>query len=207
MLVPRRTVLFIFPLICLVCGVFFPEITRADSRPVFWKADNSEAVIASDGSVAEVILKGNISFVSEDQTITAQEGHYFPDKQEAVLSGKVRLLLRAGTVDTNEAFYSFANGFGFTGEAIFANPPWFGKAKRIEIKNSEDLLLRDGYITTCDLAPPHYRVTLKSASLKKNEWIKIKSATFMVGKVPVFHLPEFSQSLGSAEVFALGAAI
>ncbi|MBU2495357.1 MAG: LPS assembly protein LptD, partial [Candidatus Omnitrophica bacterium] len=198
----RRT-LFLLPIFCLVCCAFFFGILSADSLPVFWKADNSEAVLASDGAVAEVILTGNVSLVSGDRTITAEEGRYFPDRQEAVLSGKVRLLLPAGTVDTDKAFYNFANESGFTGPAIFANPPWFGKAKRIEIESSDTLLLRDGYLTTCDLSPPHYRVTLKSGSVKEGEWIKIKSATFVVGKVPVFHLPGFSQSLGPSEFFAL----
>lgn len=199
----RRTLLFLFPVICLVCCAFFSGILSANSLPVFWKADNSEAVLAPGGAVSEIILKGNVSLVSGDRTITAEEGHYFPDKQEAVFSGKVRLLLPSGTVDADEAFYNFANGSGFTGQAIFANPPWFGKAKRIEIKNSDELLLQDGYLTTCDLTPPHYRITLKSATVKKGEWIKINSASFVVGKVPVFYLPVFSQSLGPAESFAL----
>jgi len=204
MLVLRRTLLFLFPVICLVCCAFSSAILEADSLPVFWKADNSEVVLASDGAVYEVILTGSVSLVSGDRTITAEEGHYFPDRQEAVFSGKVRLLLPVGTVDTDKAFYNFVNGSGFTGPAIFANPPWFGKAKRIEIESSDTLLLRDGYLTTCDLTSPHYRVTLKSASVKEGEWIKIRSATFVVGKVPVFHLPVFSQSLGSSEAFALG---
>ena len=199
-----RRIPLLFSVVYLGVCFISPAVLYADSLPVFWKADNSEAVLTSDGAVSEVILKGNVSLISGDRTITAEEGHYFPDRQEAVLSGKVRLLLPAGTVDTDEAFYNFTNGSGFTGQAIFANPPWFGKAKRIEIKNSDELLLRDGYLTTCDFTPPHYRVTLKSASVKEGEWIKIKSATFAVGKVPIFHLPVFSQSLGSSETFALG---
>ncbi|MFH2068681.1 MAG: LPS assembly protein LptD [Candidatus Omnitrophota bacterium] len=204
MLASRRTLLFLFPVICLVCCDFFSGILRADPGPVFWKADNSEAFLTSGGAVSEVILKGNVFLVSGDRTITAEEGHYFPDRQEAVISGNVRLLLPAGTVDTDEAFYNFQNGFGFTGPATFSNPPWFGKAERIEIEGSDTLLLRNGYLTTCDLAHPHYRVTLKSASVKKDEWIKIRSATFRVGKVPVLHLPVFSQSLDSSAAFGLG---
>jgi len=202
MLFPRRTLLFLFFVIYLVCCAFCPEILSADSLPVFWKADNSEAIFTSGGAVGEVILTGNVSLVSGDRTITAEEGHYFPDRQEAVFSGKVKLLLPAGTVDTDTAFYNFVNDSGFTGQATFINPPWFGAARQIEIKSSDTLLLRDGYLTTCDLTPPpHYRLTLKSASVKKGEWIRIKSATFRVGKVPVFYLPVFSQSLGSLESF------
>jgi lipopolysaccharide assembly outer membrane protein LptD (OstA) len=204
MLVSRRTPLFFFLAVCLAGCAFFPGALSADSVPVFWKAENSEAVLTSDGAVSEIILTGKVSLVSGDRTVTAEEGHYFPDRQEAVLSGKVRLLLPAGKVDTDKAFYNFANGTGFTGPAIFANPPWFGKAERIEIESADTIRLRDGYLTTCDLIPPHYRVTLKSASVKEGEWIKIESATFRVGKVPIFHLPVFSQSLGSSEAFALG---
>ena len=204
MLASRRALLFLFPVVYLVCCDFFSGILSADSLPVLWKADNSEAILTPGGAVAEVILKGNVSLVSGDRTITAEEGHYFPDRQDAVLSGKVHLSLPAGTVDTDKVSYNFASGSGLTGRATFANPPWFGVARQIEIEGSDTLLLRDGYITTCELTPPHYRLALKSASVKEDEWLKIKSATFMVGKVPVFYLPVFSQSLGSSETFALG---
>ena len=175
---------------------FFPFTPLSASTPITWQADTVEAVLEA-GSLpsreAEVILKGNVCIESGDRMVRADYVRYLPGSKEAWLQGNVRFSLPFGEIKTDELSYNFNTGNGFTGPADFSSPPWFGRAERIEISGAKEVSLYDGYLTTCDIVPSHYRIAFKDASLKKDGGIKIESATFRVGWLPVFYLPRYFQ--------------
>ncbi len=170
--------------------------------PVEWKADSSE-VILHQGVPVEVLLEGNVFLKSGDKIITADRVHYFLQKEAATVSGRVIILLPFGEIKTDQLYYNFQTDTGFTGPAEFTSKPWWGKVNRIEIAGRNQVFFYDGYFTTCDQKDPHYRITLQSAAVKKDELMQIKSATFRIGSLPIFYLPRFTQNLGDSQPFNL----
>jgi len=176
----------------------------AEPPAVIWRAGSSEVRLA-EGRVEEFILEGGVVFDDGARRVQADRARYFPERREALLEGGVVINLPAGEIRAESARYILDQSVGESGPAVFAAPPWYGRVERTRILSPDEIQLENGYLTTCDLVDPHYRISLDSARIKPDKWVKMRSATFRVGRVPVFYLPAVSQRLDSGSPFAFYA--
>ena len=58
--------------------------------------------------------------------------------------------------------YNFETKKGTILGGYVSSPPFYGKAGELDkIENKDQYKLDEGYVTTCDLEKPHYRVRAK----------------------------------------------
>lgn len=144
----------------------------------------------------KVVGEGNVVINYKDMKLTCDRIEVFTETKDAVASGRVRLY-QDGTIFSGEkVYYNFETK---KGEVIDVGMermgPWFGKGESAQKVDEEEYAIKRGYITTCDLEKPHYRISSKKIKVFLDDKVVAHNVVFVVGKVPLFYLPYISYSL------------
>ncbi|MEA3421801.1 MAG: LPS assembly protein LptD, partial [Acidobacteriota bacterium] len=184
-------------MLCISSSLF------AEEMPISWKAEKSETYV-QDNKIVKVILKGNVQIKKGLLTVKADEIVYNRETDDILARGKVVFLQKGKRIEGKELLYNLSGESGSLKEVRFFSPPWYGKAKEAEIEKKGEYLLKDGYITTCDLDPPHYRLKAKKIKISVDNKIEAKKITFCIRRspidkplreIPILYLPYYSQNL------------
>lgn len=82
----------------------------------------------------------------------------------------------------------FVNSTGFTNQTNDGTVIYF-TADRVERVSLDEIVITNGKFTACEEAVPRWSFTAKSASIKANDRVKLKTPKFRVRDVPVIALP------------------
>ena len=69
--------------------------------------------------------------------------------------------------------------------------PWFGNAEHTRKVGDNEYLLEKGFVTTCDLDNPHYKIEAESIQVFPDEKVIAKNVIFYIGKVTVMCFPYY----------------
>ncbi len=189
---------FNFSVIFIFLGVIVSSSLFAEEMPISWKAEKSESYV-KDNKIVKVILKGKVEIKRGFLTVKADEIVYNRETGDILARGKVVFLQKGKKIEGEELLYNLSGESGSLRDAKFFSPPWYGKAKEAQIEKKGEYLLKDGYITTCNLDPPHYRLKAKKIEISVDNKIEAKKITFCIRETPILYLPYYNQSLDLKE--------
>lgn len=139
--------------------------------------------------------KGNVVVNSQDQHLFCDELQLDRVIQEVVAQGNVYLDTPQEQVIADGLTYNFDEGTGEFRNARVYIDPYQVKGQTID-KVSEDYMTMDeGYMTTCDLDEPHYRIGAHHMDIYQHDKAIIHGMKVYLGKVPVMYLPYYVQDL------------
>ncbi|MDP3804171.1 MAG: hypothetical protein Q8Q87_01310 [Candidatus Omnitrophota bacterium] len=139
---------------------------------------------------------GNISITYKDVLLTCDKITVYLDTKESIAEGNVRVTQKDAYFTGDKMNYNFDTRKGTILNGYVNAKPFYGKAKEVDkLANKDQANLNYGYITTCDLAKPHYRVQSKEVKIYLNDKVVAKHIFFYVGNVPILYFPYYVQPL------------
>jgi len=147
------------------------------------------------GKENKLKLYNNVKVTQEKAELSA--------KEVTIDLEKKRLFINEETHFHDEEKEIFAQGLEYnfdTGRAIFRNSklifkPWYLQAKELEKIEEKKYLSRNSALTTCELSSPHYHFQAQKLNLILNDKLYAQDVFFYLGKLPIFYLPFYYQSL------------
>ena len=91
--------------------------------------------------------------------------------------------------------YNFNDSTGEFRDARVYVDPYQIKGKKIDKISENYMTMDEGYLTTCDLDEPHYRMGAHRMDIYQNDKAVIHGMKIYLGKVPVMYLPYYVQDL------------
>ncbi|MDE2027405.1 MAG: LPS-assembly protein LptD [Candidatus Omnitrophica bacterium] len=119
-----------------------------------------------DRTIKQVVAEGNVYLDTPDEQVLAQGLTYSFDKK----TGEFR-------------------------DARVWMAPYQIRGKQIQKVSENHMVMKDGYLTTCDLDEPHYRFFARRMDIYPRDKAVIRGMKVYLGTVPIMYLPYFSQDL------------
>ncbi|MCB9757129.1 MAG: LPS-assembly protein LptD [Candidatus Omnitrophica bacterium] len=116
------------------------------------------------------------------QNVGIAQGHVVLERDGARLTG-------------DKMIYNFATMKGEFIDAKITSKPFYGSGKEISKEDDKHIVLKDGYITTCDLDHPHFKLRAPRVDIYQGDKAVARNMTVVLGKVPIFYLPRYTQDL------------
>jgi LPS-assembly protein len=143
----------------------------------------------------KVIGTGNISIDYEDVKLTCKKVTVYLDTREAIAEGDVKIEQKDTYLTGDRVNYNFDNRTGRAIDAYVNYTPFYGKSRDVQKVSENQTNVERGYVTTCDLDKPHYRVQAKQVRIYTDDKVIAKHILLFVGNVPIMYLPYYVQPL------------
>jgi len=144
----------------------------------------------------QVIGTGNVSITYKDVILTCDKITVYLDTREGIAEGNVKIRQSDAYFTGDKISYNFDTRKGDIVDGYISARPFFGKAESIDkAAVKDDFKINQGYVTTCDLDNPHYRIQAKQVMVYVNDKVVAKHVLFYIGNVPVMYWPYYVQSL------------
>jgi len=138
------------------------------------KASTLVAILNDEGKVTEVVSEGTVTYVKKDIVLNVEKMRFIFEEERAFIAG-------------------------IRGESFFKDEK--GKKHKVYIGGTSGTVERGltgikyGYVTTCNLAEPHYKISAVFVELKENEYMVAYHAIFHILGIPVMYYPIYFSSL------------
>lgn len=143
----------------------------------------------------KIVGVGNISIEYEDVVLTCGKITVYTDTKDALAEGNVILKNPTSELRGERVKYNFETKKGEVLEAKLISGAWYGGGERIDILPDNSLKIENGYITSCNLDKPHYRISSKNVVIYPNDKVVAKNVVFKIGDKPFMYLPRYNYSL------------
>jgi len=143
----------------------------------------------------KVIGTGNISIDYEDVKLTCKQVTVYLDTREAIAEGDVKITQKDMYLTGDRINYNFDKRTGRAIDAYVNYVPFYGKSQDVQKVSDNQTNIERGYITTCDLDKPHYRIQARQVKIYTEDKVIAKHILFFVGSVPILYLPYYVQPL------------
>lgn len=189
--------LFIFFFISVMVFAPTPSPAQDEKEPVVCEGDVVEYLIEEK----KVISRGHVVITYKDMKLTCDEATVFLDTNDAIAYGNVTFYEGESILRAEEATYNFdtEKGTMIESEAMVEGEMttkfWYAKAREGEKVQEKEYRLHRGYITTCELVPPHYRIQSKKVKVYLEDKIVAFHNIFFIENYPLMYLPYYSHSL------------
>ncbi|MGB3242477.1 MAG: LptA/OstA family protein, partial [Candidatus Omnitrophota bacterium] len=176
--ISKTTLAIIFALTCVLGTAFAApdeEVLKLKpGQPIVVDGDKVEYFEEENRIVAE----GNVSITYGDIKLTCDRIEVNTKSQQALCQGNVRIDQPEGVMTGDRIRYDFIRKEGeIIGGEVKAFP-WFGRAEETGKVAKNEYLLRNGWITTCDLDMPHYRIKAGEIRVFPDEKVIAKNVVF-----------------------------
>jgi LPS-assembly protein len=178
------------------------ETAEEPGAPAASTSPSKEPVVVNGDKVEylqeqkKVVGSGNVSIEYKGVTLTCRKVTVFIDTREALAEGNVKVKQKDGAYFTGEMIrYNFETQTGSVVNGSVGAKPFYGKASEVAKISDKQVNLKKGYITTCDLEHPHYRIESKLVRIYMGDKVIAHNIIFYVGNMPVFYLPYYIQPL------------
>ncbi|MBU0683249.1 MAG: LPS assembly protein LptD [Candidatus Omnitrophota bacterium] len=177
--------------------LFGSEMCWAEDEGVAKLMKPGERIIV-DGDKVEyfeedgrIVAKGNVVVTYGDTTLTCESIEVNTKSRKALCRGKVKIVDPNGTITGERIRYDFALKKGQAFNAEIDAFPWFGEAKESARVGDNEFIFRNGYVTTCDLDIPHYRIKASEVRIFPDDKIIAKNVCFYIKDIPVLWFPYY----------------
>ncbi|MFA4888431.1 MAG: LptA/OstA family protein [Candidatus Omnitrophota bacterium] len=143
----------------------------------------------------EVIATGNVVVIYKGTKISCDKLIVNSQTKVGKAFGHVRLDDSKGIIECQEMTYDFQAKSGVMADASFRAAPYFGRAKNIERPSDKQFTAFSGYMTTCSVDQPHYRIASKKVNVFPKDKVQTKDDVVYFGKIPALYLPQYNRSL------------
>lgn len=138
---------------------------------------------------------GNVTVDYGDVSLVCDRITVYTETRDAEAEGNVVLKSPTGEVRGERMKYSFATKQGEVLKARMQSGDWYAGGEKIDIYSDGSYRLEDGYITSCDLARPHYKIKTKSITIYPDNKVVAKNVSLNIGNTPVAFLPRYNYSI------------
>ncbi len=186
--------------VCLVISfasfLFIPSAFSGDQNDLMKLKPGQPIVVNGDKveyfeTEGRIVAEGNVSITYGDAKLTCNRIEVDTKSRTALCEGNVRIEEPQGVLTGDRIQYDFDKEKGeLLGLEVKAYP-WFGKAEEVARVSEDEFLLKKGYVTTCDLEEPHYRVSAEEIRLFPEQKVIAKNVVVYIGKVPVMWFPYY----------------
>jgi lipopolysaccharide assembly outer membrane protein LptD (OstA) len=182
----------------LVWLVFGIPALRAQA-PQFTMPVNIDSVHTYQAQNGIIIAEGNVSIRYGESTIYCDKAMYYPDSNEVLLLGNVRIY-RIGHLFTGDRAVYNLDTKKITAADFRADVyPFLVETDTLTSMGPTAYRTREGFFTTSDNSKPDYHMSARSARIYPGDRIILDNVTFYVGQTPIFWFPSVYQSLNKNE--------
>ncbi len=143
----------------------------------------------------KVVAEGNVMIKYEDIVISCDKAIYNAQDNIAKLIGNLKITSPKSILYADSGEYNFNAKKATIKDIRIESLPFYGGAKEAQRVSENKYILKGGYVTTCNLEKPHYRLVAKRIIVYPKRKIEAKSVTLYVGKIPIFYLPYYAQPI------------
>lgn len=203
-------ILFLFLPINVWASSLFKDVApvKADAPVIVKDKDKSKSPAVFEGdeisflrSEGKAFGKGHVKVTYQDVQLFCDQMEYDQDTNTVHATGNVKIVrsptktaLAGSILYGNSAVYNLDSKSGQMKDIRIESRPFYDYAKEGYIEDGK-FILKNGYVSTCDLDDPHYRLTARKIIIYPKDKIIAKNVWLKVGPVPVFYIPYYSQSL------------
>jgi len=139
------------------------------------------------------VARGHVHVVFSDGVMTCEKATLFTDTKDIYAEGRVHLAHGTEVFRGELVHYNTQTKKGRFLDATASNPPWHQHGRVIEHVAEGVLHLTPGYITSCDLEPPHFRFQGRSSTVFADEKIvRGRNVTLAIEDFPLIYFPWLS---------------
>jgi len=181
-------------------GLQMPNLKKQDFKStsqVQLQADQVSFSSADNKAHAQ----GNVVVTTKDQQLYCDQLQLDRVVKEVVAEGDVYLDTPQENIIAQGLTYNFNDGTGQFRDARMYIDPYQMKGKTIDKISENYMVMKKGYITTCDLDEPHFRVAARRMDIYQHDRAIAHSMKIYLGKVPVMYLPYYVQDLKNKPIF------
>ncbi|MDP3791647.1 MAG: hypothetical protein Q8R38_06360 [Candidatus Omnitrophota bacterium] len=142
-----------------------------------------------------VVGTGNIFIDYEDVRLTCEKVTVYLDTREAIAEGNVKITQKDAYFTGDKINYNFDKRTGTAIDAYINYVPFYGKWQKIDKVGESQVGIEKGYMTTCDLEKPHYRIEAKKVEIYLEDKVIAKNIVAYVGNCPIMWLPYYYQPI------------
>ncbi len=181
-------------------------VVRVESKPIPER-------IASDAEAVEVtadrmeysgdllIAEGNVTVQQQGTSLQADRVTVNSETGEISATGNIRMIREKSSWEGQNLVYNYKTHEGDFGKSVMHFEPAYITAGSFERISTNEFLMRDVMMTTCEGDKPAIYARAKEARVfnsgaPDDPFIKAKHVTFYIGPVPVFYTPVWQRHLG-----------
>jgi hypothetical protein len=142
-----------------------------------------------------LLADGDVVLESAGATVHADRLWY--DLKQGTLRAEGQVVVSEGgnTLWAKQVELQQLSRTGAAADLIFYNDPWTAACGGAQLLPGDVLLLRGCECTSCRQESPHWKLSAKQLKIKANDRLWAWGVWLHAGRVPVFYLPYYSQSL------------
>lgn len=168
-----------------------PELRPAQDTPITISAD----YIEYRGEENRILARGNIKIQDRDVIVECQEASFDLEEDKVEAKGGVVLQDNQITIHGSRIIYDSRTGLGVIDNASSFVEPWYISGPKVERVSDKEIVVSDGYITSCEISSPHYRLKAKKIRVLLGDRISAYNVVMYLGKIPIFYFPFYWRSL------------
>lgn len=136
------------------------------------------------------IADGDVEVVFENAVLTCDHLTLFTDTKDAYAEGRVRIEEGDQVFRGEMAHYNFDTKKGRFLQGTISSPPWHEHGRSVEHVAEGVYHVRPGYLTSCELEPPHFKFYGRRATVfAEDKLARIRNASLVVEQLPFLYLP------------------
>ncbi|MDD4954801.1 MAG: LPS assembly protein LptD [Candidatus Omnitrophica bacterium] len=136
-----------------------------------------------------VFVKGHVKMKYKDMVLTADEASYNANTNIANIKGNVKIVRSDTTIYGEAVIYNFDAQTAKMVDMRMISPPIYGRAESASGEGQTKYMLEKGFVTTCDLEKPHYKLMAQQIIAYPKVKIVAKNVVMTVADIPVFYFP------------------
>lgn len=144
--------------------------------------------VSPDKKIA--IAEGDVEVIYGEAYLTCDQLTLFTDTKDAYAEGHVRLEDGPQVFRGEMMHYNFETKKGRFLEGTVSSAPWHEHGRSMESIAEGVYRVTPGYITSCELEPPHFKFAGRKAIVFADDKLaRVRNAAFVVDKLPFLYLP------------------
>lgn len=143
----------------------------------------------------EATATGNVFVIYKGTKLSCQKLSINTQTKDAEADGNVRMEDATGVIEGTKIKYNFQTKTGIIFDSKFRANPYFGKSDSVKKVSDAEFIAMRGYMTTCSLDNPHYRIKSRKMDIFPDDKVKTTDNTFYLGKAPLLYIPQYNHSL------------
>ena len=172
----------------LSCGVAFAEDGTGSGKPIEVNGDQVEFFPKEK----KIIGKGNVTIDYEGIKLTCDRITVYSETKDSEAEGHVVLKTAGSELKGEKITYNFGTKVGEILKARAQSGEWYIFGDKIELLSNATYRVINGYLTSCCLAKPHYKIVAKSVTIDPvSNKVSAKDVTVKVGNTPIAYLPKY----------------
>ncbi|NQT75786.1 MAG: LPS assembly protein LptD [Candidatus Omnitrophica bacterium] len=186
----KRHYLIIIPVLWFVSWPM-PLHAQESARPVEVNGDQVEYFPKEK----KVVGVGSVSIDYGNTVLTCDKITVFTETKDAEAEGNVILKSPTGEVRGQKVRYNFETREGEIIKVRVKSGDWYAGGDKGDLLPDGSVSVKDGYLTSCDLAEPHYKISAKNVTIYPGNKVVAKNVVFKVGAVPIAYVPRYDYSI------------